>query len=146
MTGGRKVLAIGLVLMVATLVIVTRAAWSGRLESGYVAFNAGEYAEAKHHLNLIADLGDSKAQQLMSYMCGLGLGQPVDFGEAIYWMRKRADRSEHRESIGEQAYFLGAAAVDGLYGVSKKELGVIWLEIAKFSGVQQASDKLRPDG
>lgn len=146
MTSGRKVLAIGLVLMVATLVVVIPAAWSSRLESGYVAFNAGDYAEAKHHLNLIADLGDSEAQQLMSYVCGLGLGQPVDFGEAIYWMRKRADRGGHRESVGEQAYFLGAAAVDGLYGVSKKDLGVIWLEVAKFSGVQQASDKLRPDG
>lgn len=119
-----------------------RSTWVHKLEKGYVAFNAGEYKAARDELSFIARLGDTKAQQLLSYMSGLGLGQSVDFGEAMHWMRKSLALPGNKDSVGEQAYYLGVSAVDGLYGEEKKELGLIWLKISYFSGEQKAGVKL----
>ncbi len=127
----------------AILVIFVRAMWSQRLERGYVAFNAKEYQAAKEHLLFIGQLGDRNAQQLLSYMSGLGLGQPVDFGKALYWMQKGNGSMVEKHTVAEQAYYLGIAATDGLYGENKKELGVIWLKIAHFSGEQKATIALK---
>jgi TPR repeat protein len=120
---------VGLLLML----IIGRSIWKQKLENGYVAFNSSEYKEANRELTLVAYLGDSKAQQLMSYMSGLGLGQPVDFADALYWMRKGASTTSNSNSIGEQAYYLGASAKAGTYGEEKKEIGLIWLKIAYFT-------------
>lgn len=85
-------------------------------------------------LGVIATLGNSSAQDLMVHICGLGLGQSVDFAEALYWMKR-----QNKLAIGEQAYYLGKVALEGRYGESKKELGIIWLEIAKHSGIKKAN-------
>ena len=146
MTHRQSVFVIGLVTVLLVASIGIRARWSDQREHGYVAFNSREYQVAKSHLSVIAKLGDSKAQQLMSYMYGLGLGQPVDFSEAMHWMRMRASSDKDSNSVGEQAYYLGVAALDGLYGEDKKELGIVWLEIAKYSGVIKARGKLEQAG
>lgn len=107
-----------------------------RSEAGYVAFNAGRYAEARARLRLNAQLGDERAQSLMAYMSGLGLDGPVDFAESIAWMvRISAARGS---GLREQAFYLGRDATSGLYGGDKKELGYVWLRIAHLSGSQEA--------
>ncbi len=126
-----------------TLLFISRAMWCQRLENGYIAFNAKEYQAAQEHLLFIGQLGDQNAQQLLSYMSGLGLGQPVDFGKAFYWMQKKNGIMSKKDTVAEQAYYLGIAATDGLYGENKKELGVIWLKIARFSGEKKATIALK---
>ena len=142
MKGKRWILLVVPIPLILLAVFGVLVAWSDKLESGYVAFNAREYKEARDQLRLIANLGDHHAQQLMSYMSGLGLGQPVDFGEALRWMQKGAGSDGKQNSVGEQAYYLGASAVDGLYGDDRKELGLLWLKMSYYSGVQKAREKI----
>lgn len=111
-----------------------------KFEDGYAAFNKANFKEAHEDLYLIAMLGDSHAQQLLSYMYGLGLGRPIDFGEAIYWM-KRTNKKDRKNFSMEEAYYLGIAASDGLYGENKKELGNIWLRISCLSLYQPDGEK-----
>lgn len=140
MTAKRYVLAGAVALLVGAFSI--RIVWQDRRESGYAAFNVQNYPEARAQLRLIATLGDGKAQQLMSYMAGLGLGQPVDVPDAMHWMRRGEDDGGARNSVGEQAYYLGTSALDGLYGEEKKALGLQWLKVASQSGVQKARERL----
>lgn len=111
--------------------------WDRRVEYGYVAFNQGAYAEARELLALPARFGDRQAQQLLAYMAGLGLGQPVDITQAIAWMTRHSSRIEARQVLAQSAGYLGADASRGLYGEGKKELGKLWLDIAQVSGAPQ---------
>lgn len=112
------------------------------LGAGYVAFNSGDYVEARDRLSLLAELGDKSARQLMAYMSGLGLGGPVDIADALGWMQKSAQGSvDERRAVGEQAYYLGRDAVAGLYGADKVEIGRLWLQIADLSGYERIATR-----
>ena len=137
------VICIVSIFALAVTAIAIRVTWIKALESGYVAFNAKDYDTAYKELDLIANFGDPKAQQLIGYMYGLGLGKSVDFGLALHWMRKSGASTDDRKNVGEQAYYLANAALDGLYGEDKKDLGFIWLKIAYFSGESKANDALK---
>ena len=117
--------------------------WDDRYETGYVAFNAGEFLSARSALSPIAELGDPHAQQLMAYMSGLGLDGPVDVADALRWFAKKVPRGTSvREHVGEQAFYMGKEAIDGRYGASKGEIGRLWLQIAAVSGSTAASHAL----
>jgi TPR repeat protein len=133
--------ALGLLVCVA--LYAGKVQWDSSREAGYVAFNAGRFDEARKSLWLLAELGDGPSQQLMGYMSGLGLGGPIDFADSFRWMRRGAASGvDARQAVSEQAYYLGRAAVDGLYGADKKEIGRTWLRIAELSGSKEAEQLL----
>jgi hypothetical protein len=135
----RKPFALGILAIAVAAAFFGKIHWDHEREVGYVAFNAGRFADARNSLALLAHLGDSRAQQLMSYMCGLGLGGPVDIGGAMRWMTKGVPLgAESRGFVGEQAYYLGKDAVAGRYGTDKIEIGRLWLRIADESGSEKA--------
>lgn len=104
------------------------------IESGYVAFNSGEYIKAREDLQFFAQMGDKRAQKLMMRMEGLGLGAQVDIAEAIRWMQRIAPHDvDSGKAIYEPASLIGQEAVKGLYGQEKVSLGKLWLQIAAFS-------------
>jgi hypothetical protein len=135
-------IAIGLLAVGLVVYSIVRY-WETSLEDGYIKFNAGQYAQASSSLSLIAKVGDNQAQQLMAYMAGLGLGREVNFGESISWMNRINREFEGKKStFHEQAFYIGKAANDGLYGEEKKQLGRLWLSIAEKSGSEKAKKLL----
>jgi len=141
---GKRLVLLGVaLLLVVGAALAGKTYWDSEREAGYVAFNAGRFADARESLSFIAQLGDPYACRLMAYMSGLGLGGPVDVAEAVRWMAKSAPAgSDARAFIGEQAYNLGKDAVDGLYGSEKVEVGRLWLQMADLSGSKKASPTL----
>jgi hypothetical protein len=141
----RTIGALGIMVVAVVAAFFGKVYWDRVSEGGYVAFNAERFAEARNSLTLMAYLGDPSAQKLMSYMCGLGLGGPVDIGGAMRWMNKGVPfGADSRGFIGEQAYYLGKSAVDGHYGADKIEVGRLWLRIAELSGSEKARSALGP--
>ncbi len=140
----KKSYLVATALLMGVVAIGGKAYRDSRFEIGYIAFNTGEYTEARDALSLIAELGDPRAQQLMAYISGLGLAGPVDVVDAMNWFEKKAPHGvSAREYVGERAYYMGKDAIDGRYGAAKVELGRVWLQIADVSGSTRARLELR---
>ena len=76
----------------ATLVLIVSAlACSAGYEAGLAAYESGDYGEAFHLWEPLAQAGDARAQYGLGYMYDKGLGLPQDVERAVDWYLKAAE-------------------------------------------------------
>ncbi len=106
-------------------------------EAGAWAFRQGNYAEA-HRLWLpLAEAGNAEAQNDLGIMYAEGKGVPLDFTEAVRWIRRAAE-----QGFGAAQFNLGVKHYRGRgvpqsYGEAAK-----WFRKAAGQGVVQAQQSL----
>jgi TPR repeat protein len=79
------VVALGLALSIGT-------ASADDFDTGWDAYEAGEYAEAVKWYRLAAEQGDADAQSNLGFMYANGRGVPENDAEAVKWYRLAAEQ------------------------------------------------------
>ena len=64
------------------------------LETGYTAFEKGDFVTALKHFRSLAEKGDARAQLNLGLMHAYGNGVTKDDKEAVSWFRKAADQGD----------------------------------------------------
>ena len=104
------------------------------VESGFKAYERGDFSNAMRMFRLLAEQGDSAAQYNLGNMYYNGQGVPQDFKKAIKWYRKSA----------EQGNILGQSNLGLMYatgrGVPQDNIYAhMWWSIAASSGETTAA-------
>lgn len=125
--------------LAAFLIAVTLSAtaWAG-FDAGVAAYKAKDYATALKEWQLLAEQGDTAAQNVIGVMYQYGEGVKQDFALAISWYRKAAEQGNAnaqynlgllytlgngvQQSFPEAASWYRKAAEQGL-GIAQEELG-----------------------
>ena len=77
---------------IVTVLLVSASPVHADLDTGWDAFDAGDYATAIAEWQPLANKGDPEAQTYMGYLYENGLGVPQDYAEAADWYRAAAEQ------------------------------------------------------
>jgi TPR repeat protein len=121
--------------LLTTLVILTGligsggSVWADDFDKGYVAYKAGDYAEAAKWFRKAAEQGDADARYNLALMYDVGMGVTQDYAEAVKWYRKAAE-----QGVAEAQYNLGNRYFNG-EGVLQDTIAAhMWFNIAAANG------------
>jgi uncharacterized protein len=105
------------------------AAMAGPLEDGQAAVRDGDYARAMQYFRVLADQGNSVAQNNLGFMYDQGLGVPRDYAQAVVWYRKAADQGDAAAQNNLGRMYVGGQGVPRDYAQA-----VVWLRKAAEQG------------
>jgi hypothetical protein len=101
------------------------AAMAGPLEDGQAAVRYGDYARAMQYFRVLADQGNSVAQNNLGFMYDQGLGVPRDYAQAVVWYRKASDQGDAAAQNNLGRMYVGGQGVPRDYAQA-----VVWLRKA----------------
>ncbi len=108
-------------------------ALSADFDSGYRAYEKGDYATALKEWRPLAEQGDARAQFLLGKMYANGLGVPQDDKEAVIWGILAAEKGHS----GAQS-FVGAMYANGRGVTQDEKEAAKWYRMAAEQGVDDA--------
>jgi uncharacterized protein len=83
-----------LFLPIVTVLLLTVGPARADINTGWDAFDAGDYATALAEWGVLARKGDSEAQSYLGYLYENGLGVDQDYQESANWYRRAADQGD----------------------------------------------------
>ncbi len=110
-------------------------------ESGYTAFQKGDYATALNDWKLAAESGDARAQFYLGAMYDFALGVKEDDAVAADWYRKAAEQGH-----ADAQFNLGSLYAVGSGVPVHKVESQMWFERAAAQGHVDAQRSLSPRG
>jgi TPR repeat protein len=121
--------------LLTTLVILTGligsggSVWADDFDKGYVAYKAGDYAEAAKWFRKAAEQGDADARYILGNMYYFGEGVTQDYAEAVKWYRKAAEQgdADAQVNLGNR-YFNGEGVLQDTIAAH------MWFNIAAIKG------------
>jgi len=123
-------IVVGLVFMLATPILAD-------FQAGVDAYKRGDYDTALKEFRLLAEQGDTSAQNNLGLMYGNGQGVPQDYQEAVRWFRLAAE-----QGFALAKNNLGAMYIDGK-GVSTDYIqAYLWMTLAAEQGFGPAKELL----
>jgi TPR repeat protein len=122
-------------LMIAVAILVTSmtASLAQDFQTGYEAYQKGDYATALSIWLPLTEQGDAEAQNWLGVMYEFGDGVPQDDKEAVNWYRKAAEQGNAgaQNNLGSR-YILGKGVIKNIV------LAHMWYDIAASNGNKNA--------
>ena len=124
----------------ALLLATATPAWADnttQFEQAMAAYNAGNYKQAFHLLQPLAQQGDAMAQNNLGAMYNNGQGVVQSYQQAMAWYQKAAN---HGDAAGQ--HNLGAMYEKGQGIAQNYQQALAWYQKAANQGVAQAQNNL----
>ena len=95
---------------VLALLILAAPAGAATIEDVRKAYEAGDFAVAFQDARPLAEAGDIKAMTLLGLMYRWGDGIDTDTDEAIFWLRRSAEKNDAEAQLALGMIYLDEAA------------------------------------
>lgn len=92
-------------------------------DEAVAAANEGQYGTAFQEFSVLAEQGDSRAQQALAWMYYEGQGRAKDFEKAAYWYRKAAEQGNVTAQINLAQMYAYGKGVKQNFSVAAKWWG-----------------------
>ena len=127
-----KLLAAFVIIVVSTVATGTLLAQD--LDSGWEAYDSGDYATALKIWTPLAEQGNSQAQGVLGMMYANGEGVSQDFAEAMRWFHKAVEQGHAAAQYGVGKLYANGQGVAQDYAKAVK-----WFRLAAEKGVADAN-------
>ncbi|MEE8379589.1 MAG: tetratricopeptide repeat protein, partial [Gammaproteobacteria bacterium] len=106
-------------------------------DEGVAAANEGQYGTAFQEFSVLAEQGDSRAQQALAWMYYEGQGRKKDFEKAAYWYGKAAEQGNVTAQINLAQMYAYGKGVTQDFSIAAK-----WWTVLAEQGDRKAQSAL----